>query len=142
MKPDARHCLLWVLIAVVVYISCFLVNAGGAWYGGPAELYHLVATAVYALFWVLFTFNARHSGGMARCCLVLAVLTLLAAVTGLLTRSLELDILMIPARLLAPFSSVPMYGLRFFCGWTGLELVTILLSSGWLLYSRRIFHKE
>jgi len=37
--------------------------------------------------------------------------------------------------LLTPFSSIPMYGLRLFLDWTGLELVSILLFSFWLGYT-------
>lgn len=135
MKSNTLRNLLWFLPAAAVYTACFSLNVGEAWFGTPAKWHHLAVTVVYILFWMVFAWNARSSKSMAWFCRVFSGLMLVASVIGLLSRTLLGDLLLIPALLLTPFSSIPLYGLRYFTSWTGLELVSIALSSLWLFYS-------
>lgn len=125
-----------------VYALCCAVNLGDAWMGGRAELRHLAASALYVVFWAVFTFASRASRGMLRLCQLAAALTLGAGVTGLLARVLSFAPLLIPALLLSPLSSVPMFGLRRFLEWEGLEVVTVLLSGVWLAVSTLLIRRQ
>ena len=123
----------WGIGAAAVMLGCFLVNVGGAWWEyGPATGWNLLATAVYVLFWCVFTRGAGTSPGRVRAVQVMAALSLLAAVLALLTRAASAGIWMVPALLLAPLSAVPMYGLRCFLGWDGVYGLCALLSALWL----------
>ena len=125
-----------ILIAAVplVCFSCARANLGIAWMGTRPEGYALAVTTAYVLFWFVFTLSAHHSRFMIGCCVFFSAATLLAAVLGLAVRSFGWDTLAIPALLLAVFSTVPMYGLRLFLDWTGLELVSLSLSLLWFGY--------
>ena len=126
-----------ILIAAVplVCFSCVRFNLGIAWLGIRPEGYALAITAAYILFWLVFTLSSRYSRFMTGCCMFFSAATLLAAVLGLAVRSFGWDALTILALLLAVFSTVPMYGLRLFLDWTGLELVSLSLSLLWLGYT-------
>ena len=119
----------------VVCCTCYSVTLGPAWMGDRPYWHNLVATLVYTLFWLVFTWMTHRSRFMRGCCLFFSCAMLAAGVTGLAVRAWDWDILTFPALLLTPFSSIPMYGLRLFLDWTGLELVSILLSSFWLGYT-------
>jgi len=125
-----------ILIAAIplVCFSCARANLGIAWMGTRPEGYALAVTAAYILFWLVFTLSARHSRFMRGCCMLFSTATLLAALLGLVVRSLGWEVLTIPALLLTVFSTVPMYGLRLFLDWTGLELVSLSLSLLWSGY--------
>lgn len=135
MRRSALHSLLWLAPAVAIYAACFSLNVGGAWYGGPAQWHQLAVTVIYILFCAVFTWNARSSRGRLLFCRVFSALTLAAGVTGHLSRALPSDWLVLPALVLTPFSSIPLYGLRYFTSWTVLELISITLSSLWFTYS-------
>lgn len=138
MKREVR----WCLAAVIVFLSCFAVNVGYSWWDVDPKLYHLAATALYISFWTSFTVKSTHSRPMTKGCCIVAAFTLAAAVFGSLVRApISIDVLLLPALLLAPFSTVPMYGLRHFFDWPGLETVSIVLSSIWLFYSLKKLHK-
>lgn len=125
-----------------VYALCCAVNLGDGWMGNRAKPAHLVVGAIYLLFWALFTFAARRSYGMLRLCQIIALLGLGGAATGLLVRTVSWELLVIPALLLTPFSSIPLYGLRMFLDWTGMELVSGGLSLLWLCVSSYLLWKQ
>jgi len=125
-----------------VFALCCAFNLGDAWMGNRALPRHLAAGAIYILFWAVFTFAARRSRGMLRFCQVIALLGLGGALTGLLARVPFSDLLIIPALLLTPFSTVPMYGLRMFWDWTGMELFSAALSLLWLCVSSYLLRRQ
>lgn len=130
---------LWkrVLIAAVpvVCVICCAVNLGGAYFSSVPDWYHILTTGVYVLFWVIFTALAHRSRFMTGCCVFFSCAMLCAAVTGIGVRTLRWDILTIPAVVLTPFSTLPMYGVSRFADWTGMELVSLALALPWLGYS-------
>ena len=127
---------LWLPGTAVVFGLCLYVNIGGAWMGDPARGIHLAATALYLLFWASFTLTARSSG-RCKTCLFMSTLTLFTAVIRLLVHAAGLDFFMLPALLFTLFFSVPLYGLRFFMGWTTLDALTGVLSLIWLVYAAK-----
>lgn len=133
---------LWYVAALAAFALCCSLNAGYAWMGDPAKEYHLAVTVGYVLSWSVLTVMAK-SRQKLRLCANMAGLTLLAAVLGLLARAAAGDSpWMIPALVLTPFSTVPFYGLRLFLDWTGMELVSVILSSFWLVSSLIRLHKN
>ena len=126
---------LWLLGVIALYAACFAVNLAGAWFEyGPATGWNLLTSLVYILFWVLFTKDARGSRGRTRAATVVAVLTLVGALCGLLMRGGGFWLLLIPAFCLTPFTALPLYGLRMFCSWDMVYLLAGLLGGLWLLY--------
>lgn len=133
---------LWFLAAFAVSLLSIFVNLGGAWMGDPARWEHAAVTAVYILFWLVFTLCARSRSPMLKCCAAMAVLTLFTAVIRLLVHAGGLDILMLPALLFTLLFSVPLYGLRVLpLGWTGLDLLVLAVSLFWLLYAGKHLKK-
>ena len=126
---------LFVFSAPVVCILCCAVNLGSAYFGYTPKWYHILTTALYVLFWLAFTLQARRSRFMTKVCLFMSCAMLCAAVAGLGVRALDWEFLTIPAILLTPFSSLPMYGVCALTSWTGLELVSLTLAIPWLGYS-------
>ena len=45
----AKKSVLGIILALAMVISCFAINAGGAWMGGKASLSNLVITALYVI---------------------------------------------------------------------------------------------
>lgn len=121
---------IWFLAAAVLYALILAVNLGGAWMGDPADWENGAATAVYLLLWAVFT--AKASPKSLRLARVVAVLTLVGAVLGLMARA-QNWLFTIPALLLTPLTAVPMYGLRLVCSWNMTYAVTALLAGMWLL---------
>lgn len=124
-----------------IFALCCRANLADAWMGGRASYLHLSAGIIYVLFWAVFTFVARRSRGMLRLCQIIALLGLGGALTGLMARSAIGDFLIIPALLLTPFSTVPLYGLRMFWDWTEMELFSSMLSLLWLGVSTYLLRK-
>ena len=131
---------LWLLAAAALYALCFAVNLGGAWFEyGPATGWNLLVSLIYPIFWAAFTGCARRVPGRLRAAGVMAALTLLAGVFGLLARSTRAaSLFMVPALLLAPLSAVPLYGLRCFLSWDLLYALCALMGGLWLLVFQRI----
>ena len=129
-----RH-LLAAALAAAVMAFCFACNLGGAWMGDPAGAGNLAATAVYVLFWGLFTWRGRDVRPLARAAFVLSLATFLSAAQSLLWRLLESGGFL--AGFLSLFASVPLYGLRMFLDWTGLYAAAAALSLVWLLLAWR-----
>ena len=129
-------------VPAIFALSC-VSNLGDGWMGNHATPRHLIVGVIYVLFWVIFTFVARHSHEMLRFCQIIALLGLGAAATGLLARFFpSCELLVIPALLLTPFSSVPLYGLRMFLDWTQFELASGGLSLLWLGITFLLLRRE
>jgi len=125
----------WLLGAAAVYGLCFAANLAGAWfeYHSPT-VWNLLASLIYLAFWVVFTVCARNRPGRLRTAKILAGLTLVGGVIALMARTPISWFLIIPALALTPFTAIPMYGLRMFCSWNVLYMVTGLLGGLWLIW--------
>ena len=53
---------------------------------------------------------------------------------GLMARAPISWLLIVPAIALTPFTAIPMYGLRVFCSWNVLDMLTGLLGGLWLIW--------
>ena len=134
---------LLLLAAPVILVGCCAVNLGNAWYSSDPEWYNVLTTAVYLLFWLSFTIAAPRSAFMTKCCLAMSILTLCAAVTGLLVRGPGWDIFTLPAVLLTPFSTLSLYGLYHFTdSWVVMELISAALSLLWLCVSSYLLRRQ
>ena len=130
-----RKNLIWLLSAAALYLLCFAVNLGGAWWEyNAASLWNFLVSVVYILFWVLFTADARGSRGRTRAANVIAVLTLIGGLLGLVARAPNAWFALIPALALTPLTAVPMYGLRMLFSWNMTYMLTGLLGGLWLIW--------
>lgn len=135
MIPERRKNRLWLLGAVVLYAACFAVNLAGAWFEyQSATVWNLLVSLTYLLFWALFTKDACDSRGRTRAATIVAGLTLVGALFGLLLRGGGFWLLLIPAICLTPFTALPLYGLRMFVSWDMIYLLAGLLGGLWLVY--------
>ena len=125
-----RRNIIGIIIALAAMISCFVINTGSAWQGGPAEVYNLIVTMLYIVFWSAFSFLSRKYEPLISTSFVISLITLLSSLAGLIARVSGGGGFV--TALLSIFSSAPFYGLRFFMGWTGLYAVSSVLSVGWL----------
>lgn len=140
MSSRSPNVPLWIFAALAVTACCFQGNLGGAWYGGPAKLNHLLITIFYMSFWGIFTFISRNSRALSRISLVISVLTFASSVICLIAvRGSEFFVVL--AVVPAAFSAVPMYGLRFLFQWTGVYAVSALLSFCWLVLAGTALRK-
>ena len=135
MISERRKNHLWLLGAVALYAACFAVNLAGAWFEyQSATGWNLLVSLTYILFWVLFTKDARGSRGRTRTVTIVAALTLVGALCGLMMRGGGFWLLLIPAICLTPFTALPLYGLRMFVSWDMIYLLAGLVGGLWLLY--------
>ena len=126
---------IWFLSAVALYALCFAVNLGGAWWEySPAAIWNFLVSVAYILFWVLFTADAGTSRGRTRVANVVAVLTLIGGLLGLVARAPNAWFALIPALALTPLTAVPMYGLRMLFSWNMTYMLTGLLGGLWLIW--------
>ena len=125
----------WLLSAVAVYALCFAANLAGAWfeYNSPSG-WNLLASLTYLIFWLAFTVCARNRPGRLRTAKIIAALTLAGGLLGLMARAPISWLLIVPAIALTPFTAIPMYGLRMFCSWNVLYMLTGLLGGLWLIW--------
>ena len=130
--------LIWISLAVIVTAGCFASNLGGAWMGHPAKVAQLLMTAVYLIFWGLFTFSTRKKTAPVWISVVMSTLTSIGAVSSLVMRLLHSGFMFAP--ILSTFASVPFYGLRLWMDWTPLYAIASVISLLWLVYSLRNLH--
>ena len=130
--------IIWISLAVIVTAGCFASNLGGAWMGHPAKSAHFLMTAVYIIFWGLFTFSTRSKTAMVWISVVMSALTTIGAVSSFVMRLLHSGFVF--SAILSTFASVPFYGLRFLMDWTPLYAIASVISLLWLIYSLRNLH--
>lgn len=131
--------LLWLLGAAAVYALCFMANLAGAWfeYNSPS-IWNLLASLTYLAFWAAFTLCARSRPGRMRAARIVAALTLAGGILGLIARTPNAWLFMLPALALTPLTAVPMYGLRMFFTWNLLYTLCGLLGGLWLILLNRM----
>lgn len=128
-----RSNLIWIGIALAVMIGCFVLNIGGAWMGGPADVGQFIATVFYILFWGLFTVMTKQYGVLAKVSFIISLVTFIGAFNSLIMRLISGGWIL--AALISMFASVPFYGLRLFMDWTLLYAVATCISLVWLIYT-------
>ena len=124
-----------VFAALAVMVGCFCLNTGGAWEGGPAGAGHFAVTQVYLLFWGLFTVQARRYRPLTAIAFWVSLITFVSAAAGVWWRLTETGGFLAP--LLAAFSAVPFYGLRWALDWTAVYAAGTVVSLAGLLYAGR-----
>ena len=125
--------IIWISLAVIVTAGCFASNLGGAWMGHPAKSTQFLMTAVYIIFWGLFTFSTRRKTTTVWISVVMSALTFIGAVSSFVMRLLNGGFIF--AAIFSTFASVPFYGLRFLMDWTPLYAIASVISLLWLIYS-------
>lgn len=130
---SVRRSIFGIIIAAAVMLSCFVINVGGAWMGGPASAGQLAVTILYCIFWGVFTVASRNFGPLVRVSFVISLLTFLSAFNSLVWVLLGGGGFI--TAFLSVFASVPFYGLRFFLQWEGLYAVATAISILWLVYT-------
>lgn len=130
----AKKSVLAIILALAAVISCFVINAGGAWMGGPAEVGNFITTIFYIAFWSVFSVASRKYVPLNKTSFIISLLTFISAFVGLGASLLDRGGFI--AALLTTFSSIPFYGLRLFFDWTELYAVATVLSLGWHIYAR------
>ena len=136
MKKYAN--IIWISLAVIVTVGCFASNLSGAWMGSPAKATQFIMTAVYIIFWGLFTFSTCNRTKTVWISVVMSALTFIGAVSSLVMRLLHSGFIF--AAILSTFASVPFYGLRFLMDWTPLYAIASVISLLWLIYSLKNLH--
>ena len=129
----AKKSVLGIILALAMVISCFAINAGGAWMGGKASLSNLVITALYVIFWSVFSTISRKYEPLIKISLVVSAASFISSTAGLIARGFGIGGFI--TGIIGLFSAIPFYGLRFFMGWTGLYAVATVLSLMWLIYT-------
>ena len=130
--------IIWISLAVIVTAGCFASNLGGAWIGGQAKSAQFLMTAVYIIFWGLFTSITRRKTATVWISVIMSALTFIGAVSSFVMRLLNGGFIF--AAILSTFASVPFYGLRFLLDWTPLYAIASVISLMWLIYSLRNLH--
>lgn len=130
---NIRRHLLGIILAIAFMISCFIINAPGAWEGGPAQIGHLITTIVYLIFWSIFSILSRKYKPLLNVSFVISLLTVISSANGLMWRLLDQGGFI--SAFISIFTSIPFYGLRMFLDWTGLYFVATVLSLCWLIYT-------
>ena len=130
--------IIWISLAVIITAGCFASNLGGAWMGHPAKSAQFLMTAVYIIFWGLFTFSTRSKTATVWIAVVMSTLTFIGAVSSFVMRLLHSGFIF--AAILSTFASVPFYGLRFLMDWTPLYAIASVISLLWLICSLRNLH--
>ena len=129
----AKKSVLGIILALAMVISCFAINAGGAWMGGKASLSNLVITALYVIFWSVFSTISRKYEPLIKISLVVSAASFISSTAGLIARGFGIGGFI--TGIIGLFSAIPFYGLRFFMGWTGLYAVATVLSLMWMIYT-------
>ena len=114
----AKKSVLAIILALAAVISCFVINAGGAWMGGRADISNLIVTILYVIFWSVFSVRSRGYVPLIKVSFAISCITFVSAAAGLIARALHIGGFI--TGILSVFSSIPFYGLRFFMDWTGL----------------------
>ena len=129
----AKKSVLAIILALAAVISCFVINAGGAWMGGRADISNLIVTILYVIFWSVFSVRSRGYVPLIKVSFAISCITFVSAAAGLIARALHIGGFI--TGILSVFSSIPFYGLRFFMDWTGLYVIATALSLAWLIYT-------
>ncbi len=132
---EGRILFLGIALAIAVTVCCFLLNLGGAWYGGAADLSELAVTLLYVIFWVVFSIVSPKHTPFVKIVFVISLLSFISSICSLIFRLTHSGFIL--ATLISVFASVPFYGLRFFMGWTGLYAFASIASAVWLTYTSR-----
>lgn len=112
----AKKSVLAIILALAAVISCFVINAGGAWMGGRADISNLIVTILYVIFWSVFSVRSRGYVPLIKVSFAISCITFVSAAAGLIARALHIGGFI--TGILSVFSSIPFYGLRFFMDWT------------------------
>ena len=129
----AKKSVLAIILALAAVISCFVINAGGAWMGGRADISNLIVTILYVIFWSVFSTISRKYEPLIKISLVVSAASFISSTAGLIARGFGIGGFI--TGIIGLFSAIPFYGLRFFMGWTGLYAVATVLSLMWLIYT-------
>ena len=129
----ARKSILGIIVALAVMISCFSINAGSAWEGGPAEIGNFAVTMLYVIFWSIFSCTSRKYEPLVKVSFVLSLITFVSSFAGVVARVSDSGGFV--TALLSIFSSIPFYGFRFFTDWTGAYAISMILSLCWFIYT-------
>lgn len=130
---NARKNLFGIIVAIALMISCFVINTGGAWEGGPAQIGHLVVTIIYLIFWGVFTVISRKYSPLVKMSFVISLLTFISSISGLVWRMFGQGGFV--SAFISIFTSIPFYGLRSFMDWSMLYVAATVLSLCWLIYT-------
>lgn len=122
-----------IMIAVIAMISCFAINASGAWEGGSADVGEFITSSVYVVFWGVFSVVSKKYGPFIKTAFVVSLFTFISSVNGLLWTILDSGGFI--AAFISVFTSIPFYGLRLFMDWTGLYIAAAIVSLAWLIYT-------
>lgn len=129
----AKKNVLIIILALAVVISCFVINAGGAWAGGSADISNLIVTVLYVIFWDIFFIRSRKYVPLIRISFAISGITFLSAAVGLIARMLQVGGFI--TGLLGIFSAIPFYGFRLFLDWSELYAIASALSLVWIIYT-------
>jgi len=122
-----------IVIAAAVMISCIVINAGGAWEGGPATAGELITTVIYLIFWGVFSIASRKYALFVNISYVISLLTTISSANALFWNFIGRGGFF--SAFISIFTSVPFYGLRYFMGWRGLYITATIISLVWLVYT-------
>ncbi len=129
----AKKSILAIILALAAVISCFVINTGGAWTGGAADISNMIVTILYVIFWSVFSVLSKEYMPLIKISFAISFITFVSAVFGLISRAFHIGGFI--TGILSVFSSIPFYGLRFFMDWTGLYTAVAALSLAWLIYT-------
>lgn len=117
----AKKSVLGIILALAMVISCFAINAGGAWMGGKASLSNLVITALYVIFWSVFSTISRKYEPLIKISLVVSAASFISSTAGLIARGFGIGGFI--TGIIGLFSAIPFYGLRFL--WDGQDFMRL-----------------
>lgn len=129
----AQKSILGIIVALAVMISCFAINAGNAWLGGPAGIGNFAITMLYVIFWGVFSFTSRKYEPLVKVSFVLSLITFISSFAGVVARVSGKGGFI--TALLSVFSSIPFYGFRLFMDWNGTYIISTMFSLCWFIYS-------
>lgn len=130
---NVRKKLFGIIIAIALMISCFVINTGGAWEGGAAQIGHLVVTLIYLIFWGVFTVISRKYSPLIKISFVISLLTFISSANGMIWKMFGQGGFV--SAFISIFTSIPFYGLRTFMDWSMLYVAATVLSLCWLIYT-------
>ena len=75
----AKKSVLAIILALAAVISCFVINAGGAWMGGRADISNLIVTILYVIFWSVFSVRSRGYVPLIKVSFAISCITFVSA---------------------------------------------------------------
>lgn len=127
-------------VFVLTVIGVAVINLAGAWYGGPADIGHLAATAVYVCAVTGFLILGRNDRIAGKAAFAWSLLSFISGVWSLLMRLLHSGFVI--SAFISVLSSVPLYGLRHWLDWTYTYAVAAGVSLVWLVWSGFFLRKQ